>query len=84
MRKTPRPVFVVVQEMDCDRGGGADVIAAYDEEDKASARVEELEAERDANPRLYKYPTTWFVVELEMNKDNRWKEPDADEPKEPR
>lgn len=64
-------LFVIVQEMDCDRGGGADVVAAYDDESRADARVEELETERDRKPRLYKYPTSWRVVELELNKDVR-------------
>lgn len=66
------PVFVVVQEMDCDHGGGADVVAAYDSNEKADARIKTLEYERDENDRRYKYSTSWFVVELEMNKDDRW------------
>lgn len=72
MTMAPTNIFVVVEEMDCDRGGGADVIAAYDDADKADAKIAELEAERDSNPRLYKHPTGWFVVELEMNKGDRW------------
>ena len=69
---TDYPVFVVVQEMDCDRGGGSDVVAAYDSEAKAEERIKALETDRDENNRRYKYPTSWFVVELELNKDDRW------------
>jgi len=65
-------VFVVVQEMDCDRSGGADVVAVYDTEAKANARIQTLETERDENERRYKYPVSWFAVELEINKDDRW------------
>lgn len=56
-------VFIVVQEMQCDNGGGASIIGAYSSEEKANNVIEELETERDTNPTRYKYPTSWFISE---------------------
>lgn len=61
-------VFVVVQDMDCDNGGGASTFGVYSSQGKAEAAIAKLEAERDANPRLYKYRTNWFIQEHELDK----------------
>jgi hypothetical protein len=53
--------------MDCDHGGGASTAGVYSSEEKADAAIAKLEAERDANPRLYKYRTSWFVQEHELD-----------------
>lgn len=60
-------VFVVVEDMECDHGGGASTHGVYSSQEKADAAIAELEAERDANPRLYKYRTSWFVQEHELD-----------------
>ena len=61
-------VFVVVQDMDCDHGGGASTEGVYSSQEKADAAIAKLQAERDANPRLYKYRTSWFVQEHELDR----------------
>lgn len=65
--ETTKTVFVLVQEMDADYGGGASTEGVYSSEEKALQRQKELENERDASPRRYKYPTIWFVEEHELD-----------------
>lgn len=63
-------VFVIIQEMDCDRGGGASVVAVYDDEDKANEHVAELR--QNPTDIRYKYPTSWWVDEYVLNQKDRW------------
>lgn len=67
----PKSVFVIVEDMETDRGG-ADVVAVYDTEEKADERVKTLTAEYAAGQMRRKYRTNWFVVELVLNQDSRW------------
>ncbi|TXH42497.1 MAG: hypothetical protein E6Q97_35665 [Desulfurellales bacterium] len=60
-------VFVVVQEMDCDHGGGASSAGVYSSEEKAEAAIAKLEADRDAKVIRYKYRTSWFVQKHELD-----------------
>ena len=60
-------VFVVVEDMETDHGGGASACGVYSTEAKANAEIARLESKRSANPRLYKYRTSWFVQEHELD-----------------
>lgn len=60
-------VFVIVQDMYCDHGGGASTKGVYSTKEKAQAVIRNLETERDANPRLYKYEVSWFIEEHEID-----------------
>ena len=70
MDQIEQTVFVVIQEMECDNGGGAGAVAAYDDEDRAIKRVAKLEKDRDDGRQSYKYPTRWFVASLKINEDD--------------
>lgn len=57
-------VFVVIEDMDCDRGGHSDVKAVFKSEEAAKNRVANLETERDHKIVRYKYPVQWWVKEM--------------------
>ena len=66
-------VYAVIEERDVDNGGSADVVAIYDNEDMAEARVAELVADRDSGGRhRYYRPTVWWVEEYVLNQKDRW------------
>ena len=62
-------VFIVVEEMEPDYGGGAYTQGAFSSVEKAEAKIAELERERDSGQRSYKYRTTWFCVEAVLDGD---------------
>ena len=58
-------VFVIVENMEVDRGCGAAVSGVFSTEQNANERIKQLESK--ANQGKYKYPVSWFVVEVELD-----------------
>ena len=59
-------LYVIVEDMDCERGG-SDAVAVFDDKAKADECIDRMEQMQANGEWRAKYKTSWFVRELELN-----------------